>query len=625
MTVLRAAAETHTGYVRAINQDQAVVSGDLVAIADGMGGHLGGEVAARTAIEELVAAFRRDRTPDGLVSAVQRANRAIWRRSRVDRKLHGMGTTLTAAALASDPDGSASAAAGGDAHLTLVNIGDSRAYRLDPDGPSLVQLTEDHTVVEEMVRHGDLSAAEASVHPHRHVLTRALGIDPDVALDVWDLELERGSRLLLCSDGLTNEVTEDDIASVLAAEEDPYRAAQELVGRALGHGGMDNVTVIVVDVAEGGNAADVPLQMVPARAADLTNAVDDTTDITQALPVTPAATPPAGSDRAAEDEGLAAAASGMAADDEGFEGGSGDSAGSSGDRWSGDDPGDGSPATVAMSTAELAAAGGAGAVAGAVAEGGGTIASGLVSSRPQGARSMTVRDPGEQVTVGGADPGAAGAGAAAADGAEATRGRGNGSAAVTQHHRAVVLVPEGRRLGVFRDRVVTPRVAVYVLLVLAVFGGVLGTVIWFNQSSFYVGLDGSRVAIYQGRPGGMLWFRPQLVEVSRLKTHDLFPATRSQLRSGVTESSYPAARRLVSFLAREHRLLALGTTTSTLPTTTAPPSTAYSPSTTAPPPSSSPSSTSPSNATTTTVAPTTSTSPPTSTSPSTLPPPTKPG
>lgn len=283
MTVLRAAAETHTGYVRAINQDQAVISGDLVAVADGMGGHLGGEVAARTAIEELVAAFRRDRTPSGLVGAVRKANRAIWRRSRVDRKLHGMGTTLTAAALILplEPDGSSAA------HVTLVNVGDSRAYRLVPNSTELQRLTEDHTVVEEMVRQGELTPEEAAVHPHRHVLTRAVGIDPEVDMDVWDLSFEPGSRLLLCSDGLTNELTDDEIADVLAKEQDPTRAAHELVGRALGHGGMDNVTVVVIDLVDEEGGAEQPVQLVPARAAALNTAVDEATDITQAVPVTP--------------------------------------------------------------------------------------------------------------------------------------------------------------------------------------------------------------------------------------------------------------------------------------------------------------------------------------------------
>ncbi|MGO9912439.1 MAG: protein phosphatase 2C domain-containing protein, partial [Acidimicrobiales bacterium] len=228
MTSIRAAAETHTGYVRSNNEDLAVISSDLAAIADGMGGHLGGEVAARTAIEELVEAFHRDRTASGLVAAVRRANRAIWRKSRVDRKLHGMGTTLTAAALV----GGEGDADGVTTHLALVNVGDSRAYRLDRgtgDAPLLTRLTVDHSLVEEMVRQGELTPDEAAVHPHRHVLTRALGIDAEVEMDMWDLEAPPGTRLLLCSDGMTDDVPEDEIARVLAASEDPQEAARELV------------------------------------------------------------------------------------------------------------------------------------------------------------------------------------------------------------------------------------------------------------------------------------------------------------------------------------------------------------------------------------------------------------
>jgi serine/threonine protein phosphatase PrpC len=579
VTVLRAAAETHTGYVRAINQDQAVVSGDLVAVADGMGGHLGGEVAARTAIEELVAAFRKDRTQGGLLSAVKRANRAIWRRSRVDRKLQGMGTTLTAVALvpealvetgemgAAGATGSGAGSGPAEAtatRLVLVNIGDSRGYRLADDGRSLEQLTEDHTVVEEMVRHGDLSAAEASVHPHRHVLTRALGIDPDVEPDVWDLSAVPGSRLLLCSDGLTNELSDEEIAAVLSSENDASKAAQELVGRALGHGGTDNVTVVVVDVVEGDDAAGQPVLLVPARAADVSSAIDDARDITQALPVSP----PTTADRA----------------------GSADAAGSAGPRHLAET----GAATVALSAADLAVGAG-----GAAADTAG-------SARP-GGRSLTVRD-GEASQSSSAGPGAAGLAAGSNDQANGQ------SPAPTQFHRPVVLVPEKGPRAALRDRVLTPRVAVFVLLVLAVIGGAVGTVIWFNQSSFFVGLDGSRVAIYQGRPGGMLWFKPQLIETSRLASREVGPATRSQLRSGISESSVAAARQLVSYLAHEHSLLAFGTTPGpTLPGTTAPPSTAYTPPSTLAPSTSAaaPStttSTSPGNATSTTTTSSTTTS-----------------
>ncbi|MGH9298766.1 MAG: protein phosphatase 2C domain-containing protein, partial [Acidimicrobiales bacterium] len=291
--ILRAAAESHTGYVRANNQDTALISGDLLAVADGMGGHLGGEVAARTAIEELLQAYLRDRTGAGLESAVRRANQAIWRKSRADRKLHGMGTTLTAVALVEGEAAVARDAAGrGDSggqrsHLALVNVGDSRAYSIDPDTREMKRLTEDHSVVEEMVRQGELTPDEAAVHPHRHVLTRALGIDSEVDLDIWDLEPALGSRILLCSDGLTNEVTENEIAQVLAASPDPAEAARELVGRALGHGGMDNVTVVVIDVLEGEDVASQPVEMIPPPpgSPDLREQAGGA-DITQALPIT---------------------------------------------------------------------------------------------------------------------------------------------------------------------------------------------------------------------------------------------------------------------------------------------------------------------------------------------------
>ena len=293
MTALRAAAETHTGYVRSTNQDLALVSGDLVAVADGMGGHLGGEVASRTAIEELLEVFARDRTGDGFVAAARRANRAVWRKSRVDRTLHGMGTTLTAAALVPGRSGAAPVGDGNNdpgVHLVLLNVGDSRAYRFDRTTRQLRQLTEDHSVVEEMVRQGELTPEEAAVHPHRHVLTRALGIEAEVALDIWDLEADLGSRFLLCSDGLTNEVPDAEIAEILPEAGSPEEAVAELVGRALGHGGMDNVTVVVADVVDGDDdPVAVPIQLVPPGAPLPEDPVLGTPELTEAIPVTDSA------------------------------------------------------------------------------------------------------------------------------------------------------------------------------------------------------------------------------------------------------------------------------------------------------------------------------------------------
>ena len=173
MSRLRTAAATDTGYLRSTNQDVALATSDLAAVADGMGGHLGGEVAARIAVEQLLETYRRDRTTDGLLAAVGAANSAVYSRSQSDRNLRGMGTTLTAAAYIGDEPG-------GKLRLALVNVGDSRAYLVDRSERRVHKLTEDHSVVEEMVRSGELTPEEAAVHPHRHILTRALGIEPSI-------------------------------------------------------------------------------------------------------------------------------------------------------------------------------------------------------------------------------------------------------------------------------------------------------------------------------------------------------------------------------------------------------------------------------------------------------------
>ena len=168
---LKTAAATHTGYLRTTNQDLALATTDLAAVADGMGGHVGGEVAARIAVEHLLEAYRRDRTTEGLLAAVQDANQAIYYRSKSERNLRGMGTTLTAVAVVGEePDG--------QVRLALVNVGDSRGYLLDRPEARVHKLTEDHSVVEEMVRSGELTPEEAFVHPHKHILTRGSGSSP---------------------------------------------------------------------------------------------------------------------------------------------------------------------------------------------------------------------------------------------------------------------------------------------------------------------------------------------------------------------------------------------------------------------------------------------------------------
>jgi PPM family protein phosphatase len=240
MTLLRSGSATDTGLVRSANQDLAVVSPTLFAVADGMGGHAGGEVASRMAVDTLSVAFGRHPTGAGLSEAVTEANAAVWQHSLDNPEMRGMGTTLTALSLVNE-----------DGHdvLALVNVGDSRAYRFHEG--HMTQITTDHSLAEEMVRTGDLTEAEAAVHPHRHILTRALGAREDVTVDLWRIEPVRGDRFLLCSDGLSNELDEEQIEEVLSSVSDPQKAADLLVQAARTHGGSDNITAVVVDVVVG--------------------------------------------------------------------------------------------------------------------------------------------------------------------------------------------------------------------------------------------------------------------------------------------------------------------------------------------------------------------------------------
>jgi PPM family protein phosphatase len=232
---LVAAGVTDVGRVREGNEDDFLVDArtSLIAVADGMGGHRAGEVASATALEALRAAVA---SGEAIRDAIAVANDAVLEKSVSDQQLHGMGTTVTAGTLAR----------GGT--LLVGHVGDSRAY-LVRDG-QLTQITNDHSLVEEMVRGGELTPEQAEVHPRRSIITRALGIDPEVDVDVYPVELRDGDRILLCSDGLTTMVRQDEIAGILSREHDPERAAQLLVDAANAAGGEDNVTALVVEVVE---------------------------------------------------------------------------------------------------------------------------------------------------------------------------------------------------------------------------------------------------------------------------------------------------------------------------------------------------------------------------------------
>ena len=246
---LAAASATHQGLVRSNNEDAFLIDDQraLFAVADGMGGHRGGEVASRTAIEALRASVANG---SPLHEAIERANAAVLTRAAGDDELTGMGTTLTAVTTV------------GGRQLLIGHVGDSRAYLLH-DG-DLHRATDDHSLVEELVREGRLTPEQAEAHPQRAIVTRALGVDEHVDVDIYTLDVVAGDRIILCSDGLTTMVRERDIERVAGTETDPQRLADALVAGANGAGGEDNITVVVIDV----------LEIDPAAAADPTALLD---------------------------------------------------------------------------------------------------------------------------------------------------------------------------------------------------------------------------------------------------------------------------------------------------------------------------------------------------------------
>lgn len=243
-TRLRAGSATEVGRVRSVNQDSKLLTDGIYAVADGMGGHQGGEVASALAIEVLDDAVI-EPTVESLLEAAQAANAAVFEKASEKTELTGMGTTLCALQLVE---------AGDDEEIAWVSVGDSRIY-LFRDG-TLIQLTTDHSLVEDLRRDGQLTDEEAAIHPQRNILTRALGIDPDVVIDAKTVIPYRDDRYLICSDGLFNEVQESLMAATLRRIEDPDEAAAELVRLANEHGGRDNITCVIVDVIDDGGRSE---------------------------------------------------------------------------------------------------------------------------------------------------------------------------------------------------------------------------------------------------------------------------------------------------------------------------------------------------------------------------------
>ena len=431
MTALRWGAATDVGRRRSTQQDMILASEPLFAVADGMGGHAGGEIASLTAVEALKAAFTGTRDADSLEDAVHAANRAVQDRAAGDPNLRAMGTTLAVAALVPDETE-------GDVFV-VANVGDSRIYLLRDN--ELSQLTDDHSVPQELYRAGQLTEAEAAVDPRKNMITRALGM-PEVEPDLQTLVPYVGDRLLLCSDGLTNEVGHDEIRGVLLRVDDPDEAARTLVDMANANGGNDNISVLIVDVID--------------------------------------------------DDDRAGTASAALANEP---------------RRTGD--GGGRMMTADQRNAEL--------------------------------RSLAREDEAEPADAG----------------------------------RPLTHEPPAKR--------VTGRVIVFLLVLLLVLGGAAAAVGWYARGSYYVGLESSRVVIFKGRPGGLLWFKPTAEVRTSLTETDVPPARLDDLRAGKEEPSLEEARRYVRNLEDEAAIRRASgqagtdesnatTTTSVAPTaTTAPP------------------------------------------------------
>ncbi|HEV2426759.1 MAG TPA: protein phosphatase 2C domain-containing protein [Acidimicrobiales bacterium] len=240
MTRWQYAAATDTGLVRDVNEDDYFVDGLLAVIADGMGGHAAGEVAASLTTKAVSEAFHEDSTVDGLNQAIEEANRAILDDARAHPERAGMGTTVIAVGLTHDGSGAV--------FPTLFNVGDSRAYQLR-DG-AMRQLSDDHSVAEEWVRMGRLTAEEALTHPRRHQLTRALGVEDEVDVDVQTIAARPGDRILLCSDGLSNELSADELSDLASAELPLDEIVTRLVAAARDAGGRDNITAVLLEFDE---------------------------------------------------------------------------------------------------------------------------------------------------------------------------------------------------------------------------------------------------------------------------------------------------------------------------------------------------------------------------------------
>ena len=506
MIRLVAGAATSVGQIRSVNEDSLLVTSDVVAVADGMGGHRAGEVASADTIEVL-SQLVGHRSLIDLVGAVHLANRRISDRAAEDEALRGMGTTVCLVGLV-DEDGE---------HLAVLNVGDSRVYLFA--SAELTRLTEDHSLVETLVREGRITPAEAEVHPQRNVLTRALGVEALVVVDAWLLSPRDDDRLLLCSDGLFNELSEDRIAEILGDADVPEVAARRLTAEADAAGGRDNITAVVVQVVDSGRPPE-PLgsryRRIATPTVDLDDAYRDPSSDTAIVPLVPiSATPRSGNAEFEDEAGGPDEIGGVEDTDAEFD--EGDSTDTAADADSADDPVAGSVAADAPGSTGTAEP------------------SGSTGDEP-------AVDP--DMLVGLASPAAAGE--SDADGSDAT------SDPVRHPGRSW-------------------RTPVFILAVLMLVVLSLGAVVFNARRGWFVGADEQVVVLYSGRPDTFLWIQPTPEEAFDLAVSDLSPKLQSDVETGREFDSEADARRFVANL--EDSTTTTTTTTMTTTTTTVPPTT----------------------------------------------------
>lgn len=235
---MRAVKKSHIGLKRKTNEDNCGIYEELnlLAVADGMGGHVAGEVASRMALDlmkEFLNSRKREffKNPRELLgSSIAYANNEIYRQAQEDLRYHGMGTTITVAYIT-------------DFSAFIAHIGDSRAYLIRDDSISMI--TSDHSLVNELLKNGGITKEEAQSHPQRNVLTRAMGTSPNINIDFYELKLQQGDTLLLCTDGLSNLVSPQEMKGLIKGKKDINDAADELVKLALERGGLDNISLVM--------------------------------------------------------------------------------------------------------------------------------------------------------------------------------------------------------------------------------------------------------------------------------------------------------------------------------------------------------------------------------------------